>query len=53
MLIAYLPLIAALIGLLMYVLASNAKVVEIGRILLWTGALVILMAAAHNTVKIG
>jgi len=36
-------LLVSLIGLLMYVLASNPKVVEIGRIMFWTGLLAFLL----------
>ena len=36
-------LLVALIGLLMYVLAANPKVVEIGRIMFWTGLLAFLL----------
>jgi hypothetical protein len=36
-------LLIALIGLLMYVLAGNPKVVEIGRIMFWTGLLAFLL----------
>jgi hypothetical protein len=36
-------LLVAVIGLLMYVLASNPKVVEIGRIMFWTGLLSFLL----------
>jgi hypothetical protein len=39
-----LQLIVAVIGLLMYVLATNPKINEIGRILFWTGTLTFLMA---------
>ncbi len=53
MLIAYIPLLAAVIGLLMFVLASNAKVVEVGRALLWCGTLVTLFSVAHQTVQLG
>jgi hypothetical protein len=46
-----LTLLVALIGLLMYALCSNAKVVEIGRIMFWTGLLAFLLggglAALH------
>jgi hypothetical protein len=38
-----LTLLIALIGLLMYVLASNPKVAEIGRIMFWTGLLAFLL----------
>lgn len=37
------PLLISVIGLLMYVLASNPKVVEIGRIMFWTGLLAFLL----------
>ncbi len=53
MIIAYWPLLICIIGLLMYALASNAKVVEIGRTMMWTGMLVTLMTVASHTVKIG
>lgn len=41
--IIYLPLLISIIGLLMYVLAGNPKIVEIGRIMFWTGLLAFLM----------
>lgn len=54
MLIAIIPLIVALIGLLMFALGSpNPKVEKIGWMFLWTGTLVTLMAFAHHTIKIG
>jgi len=53
MLIAIVPLLAAIAGLLIYVLASNAKVVEVGRILLWTGVLLTLYVSTAHTVRIG
>lgn len=53
MMITIVPLLAAIVGVLLYVLASNTKVVEIGRILFWTGVLVTLMALAHHTVRFG
>lgn len=51
MFIAIIPLIVAIVGLLMYALSANAKVAEIGRIMLWTGLLVTLFVAAGRTVK--
>jgi hypothetical protein len=39
----YLPLLISVIGLLMYVLASNPKIVEVGRIMFWTGLLAFLI----------
>ncbi len=38
-----LQLIVAIVGLLMYVLATNPKINEIGRILFWTGTLAFLL----------
>jgi hypothetical protein len=38
-----LTLLVSLIGLLMYVLCSNPKLVEIGRIMFWTGLLAFLL----------
>ncbi len=38
-----LSLFAALVGVLMYALCTSAKLVEIGRILFWTGILSFLM----------
>jgi hypothetical protein len=35
-----------------YVLASNAKVVEVGRVLLWCGVLVTLLVLARNTIRL-
>lgn len=42
-LLAYLPILVALAGLLMYALAANPKVVELGRIMFWTGLLSFLL----------
>lgn len=52
MLIAAAPLAAAILGILVYVLASNAKVAEVGRALMWTGMLVVLLVLAHHTIKL-
>lgn len=41
--IILLPLLIAVIGLIMYFIASNPKVVEIGRIMFWTGLLAFLL----------
>ena len=53
MTIALIPFLVALAGLLTYVLASNAKVVEIGRALFWCGLLVTLFTMATHVVRIG
>ncbi len=41
-------LIIAVIGLLMYALAGNGKVVEIGRIMFWTGLLAFLLGGGAS-----
>lgn len=43
----YFPLLVAVIGVLMYVLCTNPKLVEIGRILFWTGMLAFLLGGKY------
>ncbi len=50
--IAIYPVIGAIISLLMYVLSSNAKVSEIGRILFMTAMLVVWMVVSGKVVKL-
>jgi|KBSSwiStaDraftv2_1062776.scaffolds.fasta_scaffold00132_25 hypothetical protein len=50
--IAIIPLLAAIVGLLIYVLAANAKVVEVGRALFWCGLLVTLFTVASKVIKV-
>jgi len=50
--IAIVPLLVAVVGLLTYVLAGNAKVAEVGRALMWCGILVTLWVMAGRTVKV-
>ena len=38
-----LTLLISLIGLLMYALCSNPKLIEVGRIMFWTGLLAFLL----------
>lgn len=45
--IIYLPLLIAIVGTLMYALCVNAKLAEIGRIMLWTGLLAFLLETPH------
>lgn len=52
MIIAIAPLLAAVIGILIYILASNAKLTEVGRALMWTGFLVTLLVNAQHVVKL-
>jgi hypothetical protein len=49
----YLSLFVALIGLLMYALSTNLKLVEIGRIFLFTGMLAFLIRASEALFKVG
>jgi Na+/phosphate symporter len=49
MLIA-LSLLVSLIGLLMYALAANPKVNEIGRIMFWVGLLAFLLRVGPETI---
>ena len=39
----YLPLLICVIGLLMYALCANPKLVEVGRIMFWTGLLAFML----------
>ncbi len=41
--IIYLSLLVALIGVMMYALSANPKLVEIGRIMFWVGLLAFLL----------
>ena len=43
MLLIVTPLVVCIVGLLMYVLASNPKVSELGRIMFAVGLLVVLL----------
>jgi len=52
MVIAYLSLLVAIIGLVTYALASNAKVTEVGRLLFFAGLLVTLWSLQGHTVKL-
>jgi hypothetical protein len=52
MIIAIVPLIFAIIGLLIYALASNSKVIEIGRLTFFAGLLISLYAVMNHTVHI-
>ena len=43
-----LSLLICVVGLLMYALASNPKLVEVGRIMFWTGLLSFLLGGGGN-----
>lgn len=51
-LITSIPLLVSLIGAALYVLASNAKVVEIGRLMFACGLLVALFGVAAHVVRL-
>jgi len=51
MFIAIVPLLAFLIGLVVYAVTANAKTAEIARCFMWCGLLVTLAVAAHYTVS--
>ena len=50
--IIYLALLVALIGVMMYALCVNPKLVEIGRIMFWTGLLAFLMTGLGPLVSV-
>ncbi len=50
--IAIVPLLAAVIGLLIYALSTNAKVCELGRLAYACGLLVTLLVFARHLVKL-
>jgi hypothetical protein len=52
MLVALLPALVALVGLVVYVLATNAKAAEIGRLMFGAGLLVTLFVVARTTVRL-
>ena len=49
----YLSLLVALVGVLLYALATNGKVVEIGKISFFAGLLAFLLQIAPKVVGIG
>ena len=51
--VALLPLILAIVGLLIYALASNPKTAEIGRLMFACGLLVLAFALAKTVVHVG
>jgi len=52
MLVALLPALVALVGLVVYVLASNGKAQEIGRLMFACGLLVTMFVVARTTVRL-
>jgi hypothetical protein len=52
MLVAIVPVLVAIVGVLMFALSSNAKLSKIGFALFWCGVLVALFVAARHTVAV-
>lgn len=50
--VVLLPLLVAVIGVLVYALASNPKVVELGRIAYFSGLLAFLLAGGEQVVSL-
>jgi len=50
--IIYLPLLVAVAGVLLYALAANPKLQEIGRISYWCGLLAFLLQIGSHTVNL-
>lgn len=50
--IILIPLLVAIVGLLMYALSVNGKIVEIGRIMFGCGLLVVLFHLGGNVVSL-
>ena len=48
--IAYIPLIFVIIGLLMYALCANPKLAEIGRLVFFAAFLVLMFSVSSETV---
>ncbi len=53
MLIAVVPLLVLILGALVYALASNPKVCEMGRLAFFAGLLVLVWVMARVTVHVG
>ena len=53
MMIALVPLVVALVGVLVYALSSNAKVMEIGRLAYFVGLLWLVFKLASKTLHLG
>ncbi len=50
--IAIVPLLILVVGLLLYALSSNAKVAELGRLAFVCGLLVVCMTMASKVIKV-
>lgn len=52
MLIAWVSIILAIAGLLVYVLSANGKAVELGRLMFFAGILAVALQAARFAIRI-
>jgi hypothetical protein len=50
--VALIPVLIAIAGALVYALASNAKVAELGRLLFACAVLALMLGAAGHTVRL-
>lgn len=53
MIIAWLPLLVFVAGILIHALAKHATVAEVARAMIWCGLLVTLFSLAKHVVKLG
>ncbi len=53
MFIALVPLFVAIVGLLMFILASNPKVSEIGKMMFFCGLMALMFSSARESIRIG
>ncbi len=51
--IAILPAVLVVVGLLVYVLASNPKTSELGRLCFFAGLLALALVLSGHTVRVG
>ncbi len=51
--VAILPAVVCIVGLLVYLLASNPKAVELGRLAFFAGLFCLTWALAGHTVRVG
>jgi Na+/phosphate symporter len=52
MTLVLIPIVVCVLGLVLYLLASNPKAQEVGRLMFFCGLLVVLFAAPHGQVVI-
>lgn len=51
--IAIIPAVFAIVGLLVYLLAANPKAVELGRLCFFAGLLALAFVLSGHTVRVG